>query len=245
MDDNLSHIDIKEYYQKTNKSAERKEAFNFFQDKYEKSPFDNYFIIEQTSRFVAKKVKKFLPGSIYTFQYPDPITKDELSYYDQHPMILVFGTFVAKTTGRLILQGVNMNFIPERQKVQLLDTYYRVFSKELLSAERDSDEGLIGQAKSLAKFLCDWALMTNVFVKQGKIPLTFTLRNYDISRIVNPVLVEIEDWCMIPFYVPRELQGISPAQVYSDYVDARKQVSSNVKVDKKKSDAIKKKFKKR
>ncbi len=220
------HIDIKKYYEDANKSKERTGAFQFFSDKYIKNPFENYFIIEEESRFEARKLKFFLPGSIYMFQYPNPITKDYLSYYDKRPMVLIIGTFIAKTTGRTIIQGINLDFIPEKQKVDLLDTYYRVYMKDLLGAEKDSDAGLVGQAKNLAKYLTDWSLMTKVFVDQAKIPLTFAIRNYDMAGILNPVLVEIEDWCMIPFYAPREIQGKGLAKVYAEYITAKKQALS-------------------
>jgi hypothetical protein len=216
------HIDILEYYKKANKAEERKEAFGYFETKYVEQPFENYFIIEEESRFIARNIRFFLPGSIYTYGYPNPITKDVLSYYDRRPMSLILQTFKAKTTGRTILQAINLNFIPETQKVLLLHTYYRFFGRYLLEAERDSDRGLIAQAKNLAKFLKDWTQVNTVFVKQGKIPLTFAVRNYDVSGILNPVMIEMEDWSMIPFFVPRELQGIGPAQVYADYVTAKK-----------------------
>lgn len=244
MADKDGHIDIKKFYEESGKSDARKTAFQFFNDKYVKNPFENYWIIEEESRFEARKLKFFLPGSIYTFQYPNPLTKDFLSYYDKRPMVLIMGTFLAKTTGRTIVQGINLNFVPEKQKVDLLDAYYRVYYKDLLGAEKDSDKGLVGQAKNLAKYLKDWALMTKVFVDQGKIPLTFIIRNYDIKGILNPVLVEIEDWPMIPFYVPKEIQGKGPAQVYADYVTAKKQeLSKKTPIDSKKVQSNKKRFK--
>lgn len=238
------HIDIKKFYESSKKAEARSTAFQFFSDKYIKSPFENYWIIEEESRFEARKLNFFLPGSIYMFQYPNPLTKDFLSYFDKRPMVLIIGTFLAKTTGRTIVQGINLNFIPEKQKVDLLDTYYRVYMKDLLGAERDSDKGLVGQAKNLAKYLKDWTLMTKVFVDQGKIPLTFVVRNYDIKGILNPVLVEIEDWSMIPFYVPKEFEGKGPAQVYADYVTAKKQeLSRKTPIDAKKVQNNKKRFK--
>lgn len=238
------HIDIKKYYQDANKSKERTAAFQFFSDKYIKNPFENYFIIEEESRMEDRKLMFFLPGSIYMFQYPNPITKDLLSYYDKRPMTLIIGTFIAKTTGRTIVQGINLDFIPEKQKVDLLDTYYRVFMKDLLGAEKDSDNGLVGQAKNLGKYLKDWSLMTKVFVDQAKIPLTFAIRNYDISGIFNPVLVEIEDWCMIPFYVPKEIEGKGLAKIYAEYVTAKKQsLSKKTPTDLAKVQANKKRFK--
>jgi hypothetical protein len=241
---NDGHIDIKKFYKDSAKSDTRTTAFQFFSDKYFKQPFDNYWIIEEESRFEARKLKFFLPGSIYLFQYPKPITKDYLSYFDKRPMVLILGTFIAKTTGRTIVQGINLDFIPEKQKVELLDTYYKVFMKDLLGAEKDSDKGLVGQAKNLAKYLKDWALLTKVFVDQGKIPLTFTIRNYDMKGMLNPVLVEIEDWPMIPFYVPREFEGKGPAQVYADYITAKKQeIAKRTPVDSKANQANKKRFK--
>ena len=198
MADKDGYISVSEYYSSTKKSEARKSAYQYFNDKYVKKPFDNYFIIEEESRFEARKLNFFLPGSIYMFGYPNPINKDILSYYDKRPMILVIGSFLAKTTGRNILQGINLNFIPEKQKVALLDTYQRIFRNDLRDAERNSDKGLVGQAKNIAKYLVDWALMTSVFVNKGKIPLNFAVRNYDIKGVLNPVLIELEDWPMIP-----------------------------------------------
>jgi hypothetical protein len=241
---NDGHIEIKKYYESANKGEARKTAYQFFEDKYIKNPFDNYWIIEQESRFEARKLKFFLPGSIYMFQYPNPLTKDILSFYDKRPMILIIGTFIAKTTGRTIVQGINLNFVPEKQKVELLDTYYRVYRKDLLGAEKDSDSGLVGQAKNLAQYLKDWALMTKVFVDQGMIPLTFIIRNYDMKGILNPVLVEIEDWPMIPFFVPKDIKGKGVAQVYADYITAKKQaISKKVPPNPIKNQANKKRFK--
>ena len=119
--DKDGYISVSEFYSTTKKNEARKSAYQYFNDKYVKTPFDNYFVIEEESRFEARKLNFFLPGSIYMFGYPNPINKDILSYYDKRPMILVIGSFLAKTTGRNILQGINLNFIPEKQKVILLD----------------------------------------------------------------------------------------------------------------------------
>jgi hypothetical protein len=242
MADKDGYISVSEFYSSTKKNETRKSAYQYFNDKYVKTPFENYFIIEEESRFEARKLNFFLPGSIYMFGYPNPINKDILSYYDKRPMIIVIGSFFAKTTGRYILQGINLNFVPEKQKVVLLDTYQRTFNKDLREAERNSDIGLIGQAKNIAKYLKDWALMTTVFVNRGKIPLNFAVRNYDIKGVLNPVLIELEDWPMIPFFVPRELEGISPAQVYAEYAIAKRSAGTKM-IDKVRSEANKKRFK--
>ena len=246
MADNIGHIDIADFYNKSNKSEVRKEAFTYFEDKYVKNPFDNYWIIEEESRFEAVKYKFFLPGSIYTFQYPNPLTRDALSYYDTRPMTLIMGTFKAKTTGRTIVTGINLNFIQnEKQKLNLLDTYYKVFRGTLLAAEKDSDGGLVGEAKNLGKYLSDWLFVQKTFVNQGKIPLTFAIRNYDMSRILKPVLIEIEDWPMIPFYTSKEIKGSNPAQVYADYQVAQKKAAmSKPPADPKRTEASKKRYKK-
>lgn len=212
------HINIKEYYNTCNKTEERKNSFEYFNDKYVKNPFENYWIIEEESRFIARKFNFFLPGSIYAYQYPNPITADYLSYYDKRPMVIIMKTFFAETTKRVIVQGINLNFIPEYQKMELLDTYHNVFRKELIKAEDASDEGLISQAKNIYKFLKDWIFVKKIFVNQGKIPLSFAIRNYHIQGIYNPVFIEIEDWVSIPFYVPKEIEGKFIGQIYADYL---------------------------
>jgi hypothetical protein len=174
------------------------------------------------------------------YQYPNPIYKDVLAYYDKRPMVLIIGTYKAKTTGRQIVQGINLNFIPEKEKVQLLDTYYRVFGKHLIDAEIDSARGLISQAKNIAKYLIDWSLLTSTFVKQGKIPLSFAIRNYAITGILNPVFIEIEEWSLIPFFGPRDFHGTSPAQVYADYRVAKKGINAIREISSRQHEEIKK-----
>ena len=89
MSDAEGYINIEDFYASVNKGKARKEAYRFFYDKYVKNPFENYWIIEQESRFEARNLNFFLPGSVYMFGYPNPITKDILSYYDKRPMVLI------------------------------------------------------------------------------------------------------------------------------------------------------------
>jgi hypothetical protein len=59
------------------------------------------------------------------------------------------------------------------------------------------------------------------FDKNAKIGLSFAIRNYEIKRILNPVLIEVEDFDMIPYFVPKEMMGLPIGGIYALYLTRR------------------------
>lgn len=213
-----------EIYKETkNKSEKRKEAFKFFNDKYFKKPWQEYDIFETEERFAVKKLKSFIPGRIYTFQY-DPLYKDLLDYYDKRPMVLVHSEFVAKN-GNLIVQGLNLNFIPEFPRVQTLEYFYRTYKSDLDEAEKLANQDRPGILKSAWKFLTNWYFTLKIFNQQAKIGYQFAYRNYIVGRVKQPVIIELEDWEMIPYFVPKEFNGKSVGQVWAEYLKIRPELN--------------------
>jgi hypothetical protein len=241
---NPSFLDV--YAKTKNKDQLRKDAFFYFNDKYYKTPFQEYWIFEQTERFKARKLKFFIPGRVYTFQYT-PHTKDDLSYYDKRPMVYVFGEYVSESTGYNILQGINLNFLPEKAKVLFLNTALTLFQKAYAEADKMSDMDRISSMKAINLMVTNWFFMAQNFNRRAKIGLEFATRNYDIAKIQRPVLIELEDFEMIPFYVPREFAGKPPAFIYQLYLRSRDKIvkNSNTKnTSNEKARQIQKKFKK-
>jgi hypothetical protein len=230
------------YKDAKNKAVLRKDCFTYFNQKYFKKPFEEYDLFETDERMAVRKLKFFIPGRIYTWQY-DPLMKDVLDFYDRRPMVLVHSAYVAKTTGNLIVQGLNLNFLPEMARVQTLETFYRVYKDDVNAAYKSVDEGKIGLLKQAWKYLTDWYFTINVFNKQGKIGYQWAYRNYIIPRIKNPVIIEMEDWEMIPYFVPKEFQGKAPAQIWGEYLKYKSELLK-LKVDQESSKKNQKKYKK-
>jgi hypothetical protein len=231
------------YNKESKKDELRKESFFYFNDKYFKQPFTEYFIIEQTERFRARQLKFFMPGRVYTFQY-NPHTADLMSFFDRRPMIYVIGEYVSQSTGWNILQGVNLNFLPEKAKASFIDTAYTLFGKGYDAIDKMSDEGKIGFIQQINNLVTNWNFMEINFDKRAHIGIEFATRNYDIARIANPVLIEVEDFSMIPYYVPKEFAGKPPAYIYGLYLKTRAELMKKEPINSSKALKIQKKYKK-
>jgi hypothetical protein len=229
---------LDKYRSQKNKDSLRKESFFYFNDKYFKTPFKEYWIIEQQERFKAQKLRFFMPGRFYTYQYI-PHGKDVLSYYDRRPIVYIIGQYTSSSTGWNIIQGININFLPEIAKVNFINTALTIFNQKYIDADAMSDADKIASMKEIGNLITDWNFMSINFNQRAKIGLQFAVRNYDMARIIRPVLIELEDYPMLPFYTPIEFSGKSPAFIYQQYI---KEKEDNLKIKKSNTDT-KKKFK--
>jgi hypothetical protein len=140
-------------------------------------------------------------------------------------MVLVHSQYVAKTTGNLIVQGLNLNFLPEFERLQTMEIFYKIFKSDLEEAERSIGKGEIGILKEAWKFLTDWLSTLKIFNTSGKIGYQFAYRNYILERITEPVIIELEDWAMIPYFVPKEFEGKMPEDVWNEYSKVKDKLS--------------------
>jgi len=231
---------LEAYRSADRKDQLRKDAFQFFNEKYFKNPYVDNGFLDTFERGDVKKLRFFLPGRIYTWKY-DPLYKDYLDYYDARPMVLVHSQYIAETTGNMIVQGLNLNLLPELQRVQTMQIFYDIYKDEIKGAEQKINEGMIGQLKNAWKFLTDWYFTVKIFNQQGKIGYQWAYRNYIISRITQPVIIEMDDWQMIPYFIPKEFQGKPPAAIWKEYIQVKGLLNKKVP-DKTKSANQKKKY---
>jgi hypothetical protein len=228
------------YENEKDKDRLRKEAFFYFNDKYFKNPFQEYWIIEQTERFKARRLRFFLPGRVYTFQYT-PESKDILSFYDKRPMVYIIGEYISEK-GNHIVQGINLDFITEKSKARFLDTALSIFQDDYKLADEMSDTDKISSLKTVRNFIQNWNFMEKNFDLRAKVGLEFATRNYILEKIQKPVLVELEDLQMLPYYTPRELVGKPPAYVYQLYLKERQNIIKKPPIDPTKSKKLQKRY---
>ena len=125
----------------------------------------------------------------------------------------------------------------------MAETFYRIFKDDVNAAYESVNEGKIGLLKQAWKYLTDWYFLINVFNKQGKIGYQWAYRNYIIQRIKDPVIIEMEDWEMVPYFIPKEFQGKAPAQIWGEYLKYKNELNK-MKVDQEASKKNQKKYKK-
>jgi len=229
------------YKSTKDKDKLRKSVFSYFNNKYFMRPFQEYDFLEDDERFLVKKLKFFIPGRIYTWKY-DPLYKDYLDFYDKRPMVLVHSQYVSKA-GNQIVQGLNLNFLPELARVQTLELFYRIYKNDIKNAETAIDKNMVGILKSAWKYLTDWYFTVKIFNTQGRIGYQWAYRNYIIPRITQPVVIELEDWDKIPYFAPKEFQNKQPAQIWSEYSKYKNELAKYLP-DQKKSKVDQKKYKK-
>jgi hypothetical protein len=207
------------YKQETQKDKLRRTTFEYFNQKYFINPFVDEGFLETFERNQVRGLRFFIPGRVYTWSY-DPITKDRLAFYDRQPMVLVHSQFIS-AEGNMIVQGLNLNFIPELQRVQTLEIFYNIYRKDLINAEKQIDNDEIGVLQNAWNFLTNWFFTIKMFNQQGKIGYQWAYRNYLVNRITRPVIIELEDSNLIPYFVPKEFEGKSPGEIWSEYLNVK------------------------
>jgi hypothetical protein len=203
----------------------KKEAYPYFMDKYIKDPYLDNGFLDTTERIKAKTLRQFIPGKIYTFRY-DPVHKDILAYYDKQPIILVCGQWTAETTGNQIVTGINLNFLPEIERVNTLEYYYQSVKSDIDTAYKKTEKnGEVTFIKRALIVLQDIVQIFNVFGKAGKIGYQYAMRNYIIGGNMQKVsLVEYDDWQYIPFIQTKDIVGASLGEIYKTYNDNKNQL---------------------
>jgi hypothetical protein len=198
----------------------KQEAYPYFLDKYIKDPFNDKGFLDTTERISARTLREFIPGKIYTFRY-DPVYKDLLDYYDMQPIILVCGQWLAETTGNQIVTGINLNFLPEIERVNTLEYYYQSVKDDIDVAYKQTEKNnQVSFIKRALIVLQDLVQIFNVFSRAGKIGYQFAMRNYIIGgNMKNVTLVEYDDWQYIPFIQTKDIMGASLGEIHKAYND--------------------------
>jgi len=207
----------KNSYKRIKKDHNRiKNSFSYFKEKYIDKDENKYFLKLNEGKLLESSKALFIPGRIYTYQY-DPLYKDVLSYYDKRPVVIVHSIYKHPNTKNNLLVGINLNFLPEKIKVTVLQYYYEQFKKEIERSEKEYwNNRLFLTSSRIISFLKDWLLQLRVFNSKN-LNYGFAYRQYIITRMLNPVLVEYDDWEIIPFLHSKEIIGKSLPDIYREY----------------------------
>jgi hypothetical protein len=154
-----------------------KEAQNWFEKGVSKLK-DNTIVSTRTP---------FKPGMIYVFKYMKPKYIEELEWWDRHPVVLALDRTDQKND-----LGINLNLLPEKIKIELLDAIYKQkegFIKKQRDGKTAENAKLQGPIKgftyeSAKKFL-------------EKFGYDFAIRQYIPKLKTNQQVVAYEKWSYV------------------------------------------------
>jgi hypothetical protein len=148
---------------------------------------------------INKWLKKYAPqhaykgmllqGHLYMFDYPDPLTKDKLAFYDLSPCVLSFGMYFAKT-GNIVEYAVNLHMLPIKVRQDFMTDIFDLFKAKYKSTMYSNSPRPINQF--------NWQVL-KTFV--DKYHIEFAVRSYLPERRKNTIIFDYEDWgkaIMIP-----------------------------------------------
>lgn len=160
----------------------------------------------------VKTNMRFRPGHIYIFRYSTPINEATLPWWDENPMVLALD---APENAKYNDLGINLNLLPIRMRIELLDKVYDVYKAQIEIAKKQRPNDAIKQKdlkityKEAHKFLYKYGF-------------EFAIRQYSPKLKTKQSVVSYESWHKVATLDLIKLNGATVAQV-------RKQFSEHFK----------------
>lgn len=140
---------------------------------------------KNSTRVQAVKQPYLEPGKIYVFKYL-PLYKNELDYWDKHPVVLALGN-VEGANGKLCL-GLNISWYPPEARKYIVDQIRKMYGASYKAAILQNSNKAIDQKPIIMDL---YALKTAL----DTLGFSFALRQYIPNRMQSPkVCICYEDW---------------------------------------------------
>lgn len=140
-----------------------------------------------------RKTNQIVPGRMFFYAY-DPKTKDTLPFYDEYPLVLPIDMY---PDGFL---GLNLHYIPPRERLALLDTLYSTLSN------KNYDE--------TTKLKINYNLLNRA---SRFVPFVPCLKRYLYGHILsNLIEIDIDEWEIAAVLPYDRFVGATKAEVYKD-----------------------------
>tara|TARA_Y100000389_G_C17319784_1_gene442425 strand:- start:83 stop:700 length:618 start_codon:yes stop_codon:yes gene_type:complete len=151
------------------------------------------------------------PGKIHIFKY-DPKTKDKLAFYDKNPVVISLGS-TKGLDGRLEI-GINLNFIPPKQKYFLMDLIWKTYYSQIKKSMGKGNVMPIDQ-----DFVYyDYKLLKKVLTKYG---FGFAIRSYYPSLMSESYVGCFEYWPTFALLDIKDMEGIDEGKIiklFQEYI---------------------------
>jgi hypothetical protein len=165
---------------------------------FSKTPSDN-----------AKTRMRFRPGHIYIFKYSRPITKLTADWWDHNPMVLALDPPKESKQNDL---GINLNLLPIRLRIQLLDKVYEVYRNQIEANKKANPNDALRQ-KDL-----------NITYKEAynflyKFGFEFAIRQYSPKLKTSQSVISYESWVKVAQLDLIKLNGSSVSALRKQFSD--------------------------
>lgn len=150
---------------------------------------------EVTSVDTEGAATRFVPSSFYIFGYlcADKDKPTGGAFYDAVPMIFCTGATPKS------VEGINFNFLPNDVRAAFIDiitgSYPSFYGREVYEGKPAVNENLaakIVDKKNLGTMLV-------LLKSELHVDLSKCIRTYDRSKMLNPRMIEVDEWKYIPF----------------------------------------------
>ena len=155
----------------------------------------------------------FQPGKIYIFRYEKPVSIERIKQWDLNPVVLSLGLVDG------IDLGINLNYLPYKAKLAVLDQIYKNFESKIEEKEKRSP----GNAKGQTAILSFNAETIKGFL--SKAGLGYAMKRYVTNLRKSTRVVDVEGWKYIPLLNLAQIKKTDIRKVesgYNKYINKKK-----------------------
>lgn len=182
-----------EKYVTHNKGAKPKKDYSLIKDiKAQKLIKANVEVRDKVARkyltenYEAKGPNVVLPGQLVMFNYFNPITKEDLEYYDAMPVTIFFGVHKTEKGKRII--GFNIHYYPPRIRYEVMNRIFEIYKPFYMKSFNNPIKS------EMDHFEYQWLMK-----QLEKAKLDFGVRQYDPSLCGKIIPLPTEAWAKAVF----------------------------------------------
>ena len=139
-----------------------------------------------TENYEQKGPSSVLPGQLVMFNYFNPITKEDLEYYDAMPVTIFFGIHKTEKGKRII--GFNIHYYPPKIRYEVMNRIFEIYKPFYLKSFNSPIKS------EMDHFEYQWLMQ-----QLEKAKLDFGVRQYDPSLCGKIIPLPTEAWAKAVF----------------------------------------------
>ena len=136
--------------------------------------------------YETKGPNAVIPGQLVMFNYFNPITKEELEYYDAMPVTIFFGVYNTEKGKRII--GFNIHYYPPKIRYEVMNRIFEIYKPFYMKS-----------FNSPIKTEMDYFEYKWLMQQLEKAKLDFGVRQYDPSLCGKIIPLPTEAWAKAVF----------------------------------------------
>jgi hypothetical protein len=140
---------------------------------------------------VQKDNRIFMPGKIYIFKYKSDKKKAGVDSMGQEgPLYIAVVLSIGHVEGHDV--GIDLNYIPDKQKLAILSVLYKNFKNEITSAEK-INPGVAKTQRPIKDFTED-----SLMKFAGRYGIGYAIRRYETKLRKDTYILAYETWKYLP-----------------------------------------------